>query len=129
MSSQDDIICKKCGEIYTEIDYKWCESCQMNDLKQNFTNWTSDNETIDKLIQEMQLKIKNFDDIIIEWIPYNQFNDIKRIDKDDFNIIYSAIWINGPLKYDKLNKKRIQNTKVALKYLENNITNEFFNEV
>jgi hypothetical protein len=124
MSFQNDITCKKCGEIYTKIDYKWCKSCQMNDLKQNFTNWTSD-----KLIQEMQLKIKNHDDIIVEWIPYDQFIDIKKIDKDNFNIFYSAIWINGPLKYDKLERKRIRNTKVALKYLENNFTNEFFNEV
>ncbi|CAB5388895.1 unnamed protein product [Rhizophagus irregularis] len=133
MSSQDDITCKKCGEIYTEINYKWCEPCQINDLKQNFTNWTSGNEKIDELIQEIQLKIKNFDDIIVEWIPYNQFNDIKEIDDDDYNIIYSAIWTDGPLKYnyDKIERKRIPNKKVALKYLvnsQNNIINEFLNE-
>ncbi|EXX50720.1 Rad53p [Rhizophagus irregularis DAOM 197198w] len=133
MSSQNDITCKKCGEIYTEINYKWCEPCQINDLKQNFTNWTSGNEKIDELIQEIQLKIKNFDDIIVEWIPYNQFNDIKEIDDDDYNIIYSAIWTDGPLKYnyDKIERKRIPNKKVALKYLvnsQNNIINEFLNE-
>ncbi|CAB4442805.1 unnamed protein product [Rhizophagus irregularis] len=130
MSSQDDITCRKCGEIYTEINYKWCEPCQINDLKQNFTNWTSGNEKIDELIQEMQLKIKNYDDMIVEWIPYNQFNDIKEMDKDNYNIINSAIWVDGPLKYnyEKIERKRIPNKKVALKYLvdsQSNIINEF----
>ncbi|EXX58438.1 hypothetical protein RirG_197970 [Rhizophagus irregularis DAOM 197198w] len=133
MSFQDDITCKTCGEIYTKIDYKWCEPCQINDLKQNFTNWTSDNNKIDELIQEMQLKIKNYDDMIVEWIPYNQLNDIKEIDKDDYSIICSAIWTDGPLKYnyDKIERKKMPNKKVALKYLvnsQNNIINEFLNE-
>ncbi|CAB5373288.1 unnamed protein product [Rhizophagus irregularis] len=133
MSSQDDITCRKCGEIYTEINYKWCEPCQINDLKQNFTNWTSGNEKIDELIQEMQLKIKNYDDMIVEWIPYNQFNDIKEMDKDNYNIINSAIWVEGPLKFNyvKIERNRIPNKKIALKYLvgsQNNIINEFLRE-
>ncbi|GBB84916.1 hypothetical protein RclHR1_01150020 [Rhizophagus clarus] len=136
MSSQDDIACKKCGEIYIEINHKWCKPCQINGLNQNFANWTSGNETIDKLIQEMQLKIKNYDDIIVEWISFDQFNDIKKIYEDDFNILYSAIWIDGPFKCnesDKIRRKRIPNKKVVLEYLNNsqnnNITKEFLNEV
>jgi len=98
-----------------------------------FINWISGNEKIDNFIREMQLKINNHDDIIFEWIPYNQFNKIEEIDKDGFIIVYSAIWKDGPLKYNTNERKykRNLNTKVALKYLydSENITDEFLNEV
>ena len=81
----------------------------------------------------MQLRIDEYDDVIVEWIPYNQFNDIKEIGKDGFATVYSAIWKDGQLdyNYDKKEKERIPNKKVALKCLYNsqNITNEFLNEV
>ncbi|EXX78269.1 hypothetical protein RirG_016550 [Rhizophagus irregularis DAOM 197198w] len=124
--------CEICNEIYTDLSYKWCKLCQINNLKTNFINWTSSNEKIIELIQEMRLKIRNYDDIVVEWIPYNQLNDIKEIDKDDYSIICSAIWTDGPLKYnyDKIERIRMPNKKVALKYLvdSNNIINEFLNE-
>jgi hypothetical protein len=126
-------LCKYCGEIFTDEYYKWCKPCQINNLKQNFTNWTSGNEKIDEFIQEMQMKINEFDDVIVEWIPYNQFNDVKEISKDDSAIIYSAIWVDGSLKYDCDKKKyeRTPDEEVALKCLYNskNITSEFLSEV
>ncbi|RIA82746.1 hypothetical protein C1645_834899 [Glomus cerebriforme] len=67
--------CANCDERYTDLQYKWCAPCQVNKLKENFANWTNGNEKIDDLIQEMQLKIKSPDDIIIEWIPYCQNSD------------------------------------------------------
>src|SRR4051794_39778986 len=70
-------ICKNCDETYTNVNSKWCEICQKNHLKEDFISWTSENEKIDNLIQEMQLKIVDYKDTIFEWIPYNQFNDIK----------------------------------------------------
>src|SRR5688572_4536827 len=94
--------CKKCGEQYTNknnINYNWCKPCQIDNLKGNFTNWTSGNEKIDELIQEMQLKIKLYNNIVFEWIPYNQFRNIKEIGSD-FATVYSAIWNDGPLEYD-----------------------------
>ena len=94
---------------------------------------TSGNEKIDELIQEMQSKINDKSDIVFEWIPYNQFNDIEGISKGDFATIYSAIWNDGPLNYDYNNKKytRKSDKKVALKCLHNsqNITNKFLDEV
>ena len=78
----------------------------------------SGNEKIDDFIQEMQLKISDYNDIIFEWIPYNQFDEIKEIGKGGFATIYSAIW-----------KKK----KVALKRLDNsqdfNLISELLNEV
>ena len=71
--------CEKCGEEYTNEGWEWCKPCQIDNLKGNFTNWTSGNEKIDNVIQEMQLKIDSSRDIVFEWIPYNQFSDIKEI--------------------------------------------------
>ncbi|UZO12010.1 uncharacterized protein OCT59_003561 [Rhizophagus irregularis] len=119
--------------LFTNIVYNWCKSCQISDLKNKFTQWTSGNEIIDNLIQEMQLKIENCRDIIFEWVPYSQFNDIKEIDNDDFSVIYSAIWKDGSLcckKYENYVRYQ-QNQVVILKCLYNsqNITNDFLNEV
>ena len=92
----------------------------------------SGNKKIDEFIQDMQSKIKNKNDIIFEWIPYNQFDNIEEISKGDFATVYSAIWKNGPLYYGN-NKEYVRKPgkKVALKCLHSSqdITNEFFNEV
>ena len=85
-------------------------------LVQNNFIWRSGYKRIDNFIQEMQLKI---DDIIFEWIPYNQFNEIKEIAKNEFIAVYSAIWKDGPLLYQKYEKEytRNSNRNVALKCL------------
>jgi serine/threonine protein kinase len=93
----------------------------------------SGNEVIDKLIQDMQSKINSYDDIVFEWVPYNQFSNIKKVGEGGFAEVYSAIWIDGPLCYDNSNNEyiRTQNKNVALKCLHNsqNISNKFLNEV
>jgi serine/threonine protein kinase len=93
----------------------------------------SGNEVVDRLIQEMQLKINSNDDIVFEWVPYSQFDNIKEVGKGGFAKVYSAIWKNGPLYYDndKYEYTRNQNKKVALKCLNDsqNISNKFLNEV
>ena len=94
----------------------------------------SGNKKIDDLIQEMHLKINGTNNVVFEWIPYNQFNDIKEIGKGDFATVNSAIWKDGPLNYDTYYKEYKRNsisTKVTLKCLHNSqiITNEFLNEV
>jgi hypothetical protein len=129
-----DGFCNKCGEEYIVRDWNWCRQCRKDDLKKNFTNWTSGSEKIDNLIQEIQLKVNGPSDIVFEWIPYDQFNDFKEIGKGGFATVYSAIWKDGQLEYDENTKTYIRaspNQKVALKRLHNsqNITNEFLNEV
>src|ERR1051325_6348452 len=79
----DDRYCKKCGEIYTGKVYRWCKQCQIDSLKQDFTNWTSGNEKIDHYIQQIQSEINNSRDLIFEWIPYNQFNNIEEEGKNN----------------------------------------------
>jgi hypothetical protein len=129
----EKIYCNECGKIYVNIKDKWCKSCAINNLKQNFANWTSGNKEIDELIQEMQLKIER-NNIIIEWIPYNQFNNITNIGTGSFSTVYFATWKNGPLlKYDYEERKQVRepNEEVTLKCLNNsqNDINEFLNEV
>jgi len=107
--SQDEY-CEKCSKQYANIYNKWC-SCQ--------NNWNG-NKKIDDLIQEIQLKFDKFNNVVVEWIPYNQFINIIETAKDNNNtaIIYSAIWNDGPLEYDTNAQKykRDPNKKVALKY-------------
>ncbi|GBB87125.1 hypothetical protein RclHR1_13580005 [Rhizophagus clarus] len=128
--------CKKCFG-----DRKWCsQSCLKSYLKNNFSNWTSGNEEIDDFTREMQLKINNKDDVVFEWIPYDQFRKFKVIGKGGFATVYSAIWKEGPLYCDGKNNdpnyfdgkwERLAHEKVALKCLDdcNNISKEFLNEV
>jgi hypothetical protein len=129
MVFQRSLYCKKCGKKYndelkSEYDDEWCKECEINNLKLNFGNWTSGNDEIDNFIQKMQLKIDLTEDIIIEWIPFNQFIDVKLIvEEDDFTKIYSAVWKNDLLYYDLLyynspyyNNKHVNVKRLKLKF-------------
>ena len=123
--------CKQCGNKYTYGWCEWCKPCQINHLKNNFTNWTSGNNQIDDFIQERQLKTV-YPYVLFEWIPYNQFNDIEEIGKSDFTTVYSAVSRDGILCYDyKKEKKwmRQSDQMVILKYFSQNVIDEFLNEV
>jgi hypothetical protein len=124
----------KFGAFY--VLYGITQNPDTNDyiLVQKYLTWISGNEIIDNFIQEKQLKINGYNDIVFEWIPYNQFNEIKEIEKNNHIAIYSAIWKNGPL-YKKDNQSenymRDTNKKVALKFLQNsqNSVESLINEV
>ena len=90
--------------------------------------WTSGNKQIDDFIQKRQLEVYYYDKVL-EWIPYNQFNDVKLISKNDLITIYSAVWRNGPLYFDKKEWKRESDKKVILKYFLQNLVDELLNEV
>ncbi|UZO17098.1 uncharacterized protein OCT59_008459 [Rhizophagus irregularis] len=87
----------------------------------NLTNWASENEKIDDFIQERQFKIRRRD-VVFEWIPYNQFNEIKETGKNSSITVYSAIWKDGPLYWNEQIKKKYTrnlNKEIALKCLHN----------
>jgi hypothetical protein len=71
--------------------------------------------------------------MVFEWIPYNQFNEIKEIGKNGSDTIYLAIWKDGPLFYNKQyhNYTRDSKKEVAPKCLHNsqNIIEFALNEV
>jgi len=99
-------------------------------LVQNNFTWPSGNEKIDDFIQEMQLNNNRYNNIVLEWIPYNQFNIIEEIREGGIATVYSAIWKDGPL-YNNEKYRRNKNKEVTLKCLYNsqNITNELLNKV
>jgi hypothetical protein len=77
----------------------------------------------------MQLKVNSKWDIIFQWIPYDQFYDIKKVNDDLTNKIYLAIWKNDFLYYDDLYSKenvRRLKLKVTLKYSQNIIDEVIF---
>ncbi len=80
--------CKKDG---------WCKGCNGKRLQQDFSNWTSGNELIDGFIQESQSNAYE-NDLVLERIPYNRFENIEYFGKRKFNAIYKAIWLNGLIK-------------------------------
>jgi hypothetical protein len=85
-------------------------------------NWASGNEKIDDFIQEKQSKIKDHKDIVFEWIPYNQFNEINETGRSNLITVYSAIWKDGPLykEYKQhTSYTRDSHKKVGLKCLHN----------
>jgi hypothetical protein len=127
-----DGYCEKCCNQYTNTLEYWCKPCLINSLKEKFVNWTSGNEIIDQFIQEMQLTIDSCYDIIFEWVPYNQLDNIKKIVKIDSITVDSAIWMDGPLNYyEHKYVRNQQHGKVVLKCLPDsqNISSEFLNEV
>ncbi|PKY60336.1 kinase-like protein, partial [Rhizophagus irregularis] len=71
---------------------------------------------------------------IIEWIPYNNLQDISYLTEGGFSKIYKASWIDGYyIEWDskKQQLKRFGNQNVVLKKLENieNASNSWFEEV
>ena len=122
----------KCKECFQVANYFGCEPCIRKHFQQDFDKWTSGNESIDKLIQDIQLTKDIYK--ILEWIPYNKFNDIKYIAEGGFAKVYSATWTDGSIEeWDQKsnNWKREGPIKVALKIFNNssNLSEDFINEV
>ncbi|GBB90394.1 hypothetical protein RclHR1_17330003 [Rhizophagus clarus] len=114
--------CKECNYI-----------CYSRHFQQNFENWTSGNNDIDKFIQGTQLSCHYDASKALEWIPYDRLNKIEYIAKGGFGKVYRAKWIDGNIIdwNDNQNWKRTGPKFVALKSLDNsnNITFEFMNEI
>jgi hypothetical protein len=85
-------ICIECNRPNSFED--WCKKCYSKKIQQNFDNWTSRNEQIDKFIQESQLNARNYYELL-EWIPYDRLRNIKYLAQGGFSTIYKAIWLDG----------------------------------
>jgi hypothetical protein len=98
----------------------YCEHCVRNYLKAKFSNWTSGNNDIDNLIHNCQMKTFS-PDTIVEWIPYNDLQNVKYLTSGGFSEIYIADWIVGKFKWDSKEQqlKRTSMRKVILKRLKN----------
>ena len=93
---------------------------------------SSGNKELDEIIRNTQLEAKGFDSYYyIEWIPYDDLKNIKKIGKGGFATVYQGRWSNGP-RFVYNNKRYYhKNGPVALKKLENsqNVSDEFLKEV
>ncbi|RHZ83289.1 hypothetical protein Glove_97g81 [Diversispora epigaea] len=123
-------VCPECNQKYNQY-HQWCKPCNSTHFKNDFDKWTSGNDTIDKFIQDAQL---NADRKVIEWIPYDRFQDIKQIAKGSYGTIYYAKWIDGRIEdWDIANQQwsRKNQFEVGLKKLDGIVdTNEdFLNEM
>ncbi|GBC08292.1 hypothetical protein RclHR1_00800019 [Rhizophagus clarus] len=123
-------ICENCNQKCLATLY--CEYCLRNYLKANFSNWTSGSKDIDNLIQTCQNESLH-PTSIIEWVPYNNLQNINYLTKGGCSEIYTASWING--RYYGWNSenqqlKRPGNHVVILKKLENveNANQRWFEE-
>ncbi|RHZ84419.1 hypothetical protein Glove_82g85 [Diversispora epigaea] len=123
--------CNNCQNWHQATQY--CEFCIRKYLENNFGNWTSRNDEIDKFIQECQQKTVT-PRLVIEWISYDQFENIEHLKEGGCASIYTAIWKNG--SYYKWNSEkqileRYGRHKVILKKLNNSNSNsvKWFQEV
>ncbi|RHZ76297.1 hypothetical protein Glove_199g23 [Diversispora epigaea] len=113
-------ICPECNQEYRG----WCKPCISKHFQNDFNNWTSGNDKIDKFIQDTQLQLNaNYNHEEIEWIPYNRFKDVKQIGKGGFGTIHYARWIDGNIrKWDIENQqweRYDKDIEVALKKFDN----------
>ncbi|RHZ78376.1 hypothetical protein Glove_165g18 [Diversispora epigaea] len=125
-------ICPECNQ--KDTSWNWCKPCNSKHFQNDFNNWTSGNDKIDKLIQDAQLNAdRNLE--VIEWIPYDRFKDIKQIGRGGFGIIYYARWIDEYIrKWDIENQQwkrdRKYSEQVALKKVDNFVSfNAVLNEM
>ncbi|PKC52664.1 HCP-like protein, partial [Rhizophagus irregularis] len=127
-------LCNECKQPFLNVsDYQWCQECNTDRFQQEISKWTSNNEFIDKFIQEAQLNARNSYEIL-EWIPYNKLSNISYYDKGGFSEIHKAIWSDGPIfgwNFDKQQWNRKKDYEVILKKLNNssNLNNKFLDEV
>src|ERR1044072_5507660 len=114
-------ICENCSQGC--LATLFCEICVRNYLKANFSNWTSENDNIDNLIQKCQMETLH-PQKVVEWIPYNKLQNIKYLTEGGCSKIYTAEWINGgyeewDAKEQQLKRNQSYNYIVILKVLEN----------
>ncbi len=129
--------CLDCFKPFID-GYEWCKKCNAKRFQQNFSNWTSENEFIDKFIQESQLNTQQ--NQVLEWIPYDKLENVEYFGKREFSIIYKAILLDGPIEKWSYNERKwirynddilIDKCYVELHSLKesSNLSENFLNEV
>ncbi|RIB16370.1 kinase-like domain-containing protein [Gigaspora rosea] len=78
----------------------------------------------------LQFRVKDYEDAI-EWIPFDRLSNVKEIGKGGFGSVYSASWLDGIRKVEKINdgdiykRTREPSSIVALKTLTGYIHADF----
>ncbi|RHZ75195.1 hypothetical protein Glove_217g60 [Diversispora epigaea] len=122
--------CKKCQQLNT--GKRWCHRCNSIRFESEFNKWTSEDMEIDEFIQQTQLNATKYEEVI-EWIPFERFNNIEYLAEGGFGKVFKATWSDGRIiSWDSQEKipKRSPHIEVCLKSL-NTFTNKdkFLQEV
>ena len=126
-------LCKECSQPNTiNIFHPWCQPCNSKHFQQEFNKWTSGNKEIDEFIQKFQLNATNRLEVL-EWIPYDRFENIEYLAEGGFATVYKAKWIDGYIRSWDINQNKWnrEREEVVLKYLNDsqNLTTDFLQEV
>ncbi|CAG8592553.1 6278_t:CDS:2 [Gigaspora rosea] len=126
-------ICDECHKPTMISYWNWCQNCNASHFRNNFSNWSSGNSSLDQLIQESQLQAECSEQII-EWIPFEKFKDIKFVAQGGLGEVYYAIWEDGQIyNWDSKQNdwRRRGEHAVALKKLKKTecTSDEFLNEL
>ena len=126
--------CSRCNKQFTEE--LWCKDC---DPFRIIEGWISGNSNVDKFIKDTMYSARHEKfPRFLEWVPFNKFTDIEQIGEGGFAKVYSATWIDGPLRHrleeqDDGSWKKLEpgSIIVALKKLNGsqNISADYLNEV
>src|SRR5437773_11214828 len=79
----------------TRYSDKFCERCISLRLQSLFNTWTSGNVIIDDFIHKCQIQ-SSLPYSILEWIPFEEFENIEKLTEGGFSTIYTAGWTRGP---------------------------------
>ncbi|CAB4433015.1 unnamed protein product [Rhizophagus irregularis] len=114
----------------------WCKECVPRCI---IEGWTSGNDDIDNLIKDSIYNLNRrsyYYPLILEWVPFDRFEDMKQIGEGGFAKVYSATWIDGVAKYVKQGdgnwiKEEPKSMEVALKRLNGsqNMSADYLNEL
>ncbi|RHZ68628.1 hypothetical protein Glove_294g112 [Diversispora epigaea] len=97
--SDDDKKYGKCENCQRDnTGYRWCNTCNSIRFQIEFNKWTSEDSEIDEFIQQTQLKATNYEEVI-EWIPFDRFNDVKYLAKGGFGKVFKATWSGGFIRH------------------------------
>ncbi|RIB24790.1 kinase-like domain-containing protein [Gigaspora rosea] len=86
--------CAHCNEDNT--NEAWCQTCDPDIAIQG---WTSGNKVIDNSIKRFQLRIFEYERMI-EWIPFDRLDNIKKIVEGGYGSVFSATWLDGIRKIE-----------------------------
>ncbi|RHZ45734.1 hypothetical protein Glove_658g9 [Diversispora epigaea] len=115
--------CNNCPNWHQATQH--CEFFIRKYLEDNFGNWTSGNNEIDKVIQECQQRTVR-PDSVIEWISYDRFENVEKLTKGGCATIYTAGWNDGHYKKWNSERQRLERSgrqMIVLKRLNNSNSN------
>lgn len=121
----DQILCIKCQGLKF---FDWCKRCKLIQFQLNYGEYPSGNNDIDNFLKENCCESKAIEEFI-EWIPYNEFEDITYITiEEDSSIKYytAKLYENRVrltlMEFENLNDLLNYENKVSFPYtLYNNL--------